>query len=52
MPPSNTKHVLILSEAFDVRRFQPGTSQQEFWLAVKGGDGDQCFVHFEALSQR
>jgi hypothetical protein len=37
--------VFIIREAFDVSRFQAGTGQQEFRLAVKDGDGNEAFIH-------
>jgi len=46
MPAGNAKHVLILSEALDISRFETGTGEQEFGLIEKGGDGHKGFVHY------
>ena len=46
MPTRNAKHVLILSEALDIGRFEAGTGgEQEFSLIEKGRDGDKQLVH-------
>jgi hypothetical protein len=45
MPAANPQHIFIIREAFDVSRLQTGAGQQEFWLAVKNGDGNEAFLH-------
>src|SRR5204862_6788597 len=49
MPARNAKHVLILSEALDIGRFEAGTGKQEFSLIEEGGDGHKRFVHHYGL---
>src|SRR5207245_5681679 len=49
MPTRNAKHVLILSEALDIGRFEAGTGKQEFSLIEEGGDGHKRFVHHDGL---
>src|SRR5438094_5039512 len=49
MTTRNAKHVLILSEALDIGRFEAGTGKQEFSLIEEGGDGHKRFVHHYGL---
>jgi len=52
MPTRNAKHVLILSEALDIGRFEAGAGEQELGLIEKGGDGHKGFVHDHAVRAR
>ena len=45
MPTADAKHVFIIREALDISRFQAGAGEQELWLAVKDGYGNEVFLH-------
>ncbi len=49
MPARNAKHVLILSEALDIGRFETGAGEQKFSLVEERGDGYKGFVHHYGL---
>lgn len=49
MPTPNAKHVLILSEALDIGRFETGAGEQKFSLVEERGDGYKGFVHHYGL---
>src|SRR4029077_4721386 len=50
VPSSNSQHIFIEGEAFDVSGLKPGARQQEFHLIVIRRDGNELMIDHDRCS--